>query len=437
MKINIFLVIGVLLLLILSSAGCTNETFLPEQNSPLPVIDVFLTNGYAYHPVRILENPALREELEKRLGINIRLNYRDYHQDISLLSDESVSGIILSDDPTGIQVLADHSMISSLDSEAIKQKESSFGRYLGVQYGYVFTESSRINRPVLLVSADKLKSENIIRMPYTPEGWKQILEKLKEICSEPLAVYGSPVDPSYTPLLSMFNLTPQGGREFRIGAEKTEYDKLSESGRDYLEFLNELYVEKLLPKDMLSMNIYSAGNKMLKNVSVMTVMYDDAYIRSFLESAEKNGIRIAYAELPVSGELIETDVNKRFFALITANCNDKDLAMRFISELDKFTCETEFPEDLLELEKYELFRADMPSKSHADDMMRFPEINILYQSLKNTLDNEFIIPYYSQIAVGEKSIYSFNTMTSLWRESSVTMMNNTFDGNFILDFYRQ
>ena len=416
-------------------AGCARNGSVKEETENPPVLNVYLTNGYRYAPVRVLEDSSARAELEKSLGISIRLLYRDQRQDAGLLNNESVSGVILSDEPTLIQVLADHAMIAQLDAAAVRRQDSGFGRYLGVQYGYVFTNGSHPVEPILVGSAEKLEAAGLGDIPFTAEGWTEILKKLKEVCSEPFALYGSPVDPSYAPLLALFGLAPQGGYEFRFGPGKTEYDKLSDSGRDYLKFLNGLYREGYLSKDMLSMNTYSAGYKMLKNVSALMVIYDEDYLRTFLDRAESSGIRLVRISLPVSGKLLESGAGRRFYGMITSDYPDRDLAARFLESLDNEARSLDISEGGPVMEPYTLFADGRKDEGAFPEELQMPEVNILNQSLKYKLDSESVIPYYSQIAVGEKTIGSFSTMVTLWRESQISMLSSHFDGNFILEYY--
>lgn len=432
-KTAIFLMAAVLCAL---CAGCAGQEKTQSEPAKPSALNVYLTNGYKYAPIRVLENDALRAELENSLGVVIHMHYRDQQQDIGLLNTEEINGIILADDSTSIQTLADNAKIIPVDSSCAQMADSNYGRYLGLQYGYVFTKGKHITSPILLLAADKLEQAGIQNIPYTPEGWTDVLRRLTHFCSEPMAVYGAPTDPSYAPLLAMFGLSPQGGMEFSFNSGVTEYDKLSSSAREYLSFINGLYQEELLPKDMLSINCYSAGRKMLNNVSAITVFYDEAYIGSFLDYAESSGIRIAYAELPVSGRYLDFGMDDRLLGLVTSNYADKEMAMRFFAELNALSLSVEDIVMETGLEKYPLFEKAPEGALPDPDLSEYPESNILYQSVKKILDAEFILPYYSQIAVGEKPVSSFEAMCSLWRESPVTMLNNTFDGNSILGFYK-
>ena len=75
-------------------AGCAGQEKTQSEPAKPSALNVYLTNGYKYAPIRVLENDALRAELETSLGVVIHMHYRDQQQDIGLLNTEEINGII-------------------------------------------------------------------------------------------------------------------------------------------------------------------------------------------------------------------------------------------------------------------------------------------------------------------------------------------------------
>lgn len=402
-----------------------------EQQSVSKQIDIYLTNGHEYAPVRVLTDETLRAELERHTGVSVRLHFRDADREGTTVDAERMNGIILTDDLVTMQGLIDNVKISPLAYMPETMSERSYGRYRGAQYGYVFGEAIRPDTPVLVVAVDKLEQAGVKNVPFDTASVRRMLRSLKKHCTEPLAVYGVPTDSSYELLLSLFGLTPRGGREF--GADG--YDKLSDSAREYLSFVQSLYTEGLLPASMLSSNEYSAGTKLINGVSALMVFDDEEYLRAFIDYAREQNVRIARADIPVPEDYLGSGVNDRLLGLITAGCEDKELATRFLEELDAAAASIDAAEPLKDIETYPLFVRGTSVSASAD--LPGLEPNVFYLSAKKQLDDQYISVFYSQIATGERTVDAFDTMCVQWKSASASMMNASVTGQDILNYYAE
>lgn len=426
---RIFCLLTVLVLL-LCAAGChaAGGPAAPEE-STRTTVDVYLTNGYRYAPIRVLTDNTLRAELEARTGVTVELHYRDAGRESTMIDAERMNGIILTDDLIAMQDLIENTRVAPLAFIPGTMTQSSYGRYRGYQYGYVFNEGECSDAPVLLVAVDKLEQAGIENVPFNADSVEKMLRTLKETCKEPMAVYGDPTDASYVTLLSLFRLAPRGGYE--LGPDG--YDKLSVSAKEYLSFIRKLHADGLIPSSMLSLNEYSAGTKMISGGSALVVIYEPEYLGAFLDYAGTQGIRLARAELPVPEEYLLCSANDRLLGLITSNCKDTEQATRLLEELDIMAAALETADPLAGLETYPLFTKRGATPADAGPAAMEP--NVFYLSAKQQIDEQFISVIYSQIATGERPLDAFDTMCEQWKSTSVNMMNASVTGGEILFYY--
>lgn len=404
----------VLLCALLFSACTVPEEEATDTQAPA-VLKVYLSEtAYGYSAVRYLLEEEHRQELETELDCEIELIPYTTDGNSEDIRNLPMDGVILTDDPMEITILANETDLKRLDMQTLwtQEGDSLFGRIGGWQYAYVYTtESENVSQAVLLVLPELLEKAGIKEVSYTPEGVEKMLEDVYQYV-RPLAIYGTPNEGSFAPLMGLFDLSPTGGREFFREGVQVCYDKFSDSGKAYLGWLKELYTRELLPKDFLQLSEYSMIDMLAGGRYAMAVMTEEACIAETIRRCEEQGREIAVAELPVSAESQQWNIYRRLLGGVMSDCPTFDAGVSFLRLLHERTEhleKTESPSAADALKRYPLFSQKSVRTLREDPVDRCTfDANLQYEKL--LIDKYVVRDYYSRLVVGDLALDAFDDM---------------------------
>lgn len=404
----------VLLCTMLLSACAVPQEEEADTQAPA-VLKVYLSEtAYGYSAARYLLEEKNRQELEAELDFEIELIPYTTDGNSEDIRNLSMDGVILTDDPMEITILANENDLKRLDMQSLwtQERDSLFGRIGGWQYAYVYTtESENISRAVLLVLPELLEKAGVKEVPYTPEGVEKMLEDVYQYV-RPLAIYGAPNEGSFAPLMGLFDLSPTGGREFFREGDQVRYDKFSDSGKVYLGWLKGLYARELLPKDFLQLSEYSMIDMLAGGRYAMAVMTEEACIAETIKRCEAQGREIAVAELPVSAESQQWNIYRRLLGGVMSDCPKFEAGVSFLRLLHERTEgieKTEASSAANALNRYPLFSQKSARTLREDPVERCTfDANMQYEKL--LIDKYVVKEYYSRLAVGDLALDAFDDM---------------------------
>ncbi len=407
-----------IILLLISNIACTTsvQTDNTAQEVPLPVLNVYITeNAKQYTAVHALQDDSIRSRLEEKLHIQIKLINFFLPDGEDNVSEITFQGVMLTEDPKWILPLVERSQLMEIGEN---QTETGYklGQYRGKKYGYIFADSysGRIH-PVLVVDPDALKQLGLENIPFTADSMADALEKLSDFYKVPLAVYGSPAQEGFSVLLELFEISPTGGREFYVEDGQVKFDKMTEKAEDYLIYVNRLYQKGYIPSDCLILSKYSGIEMLTYGKSAMAVFPSEEIARKSIQNAEKMGRHIALVELPVDDSCTETNIYAYLTGLISADCEDAELAKRFLVELQSVSKEVQTEgKSAISTEWYPLFADTESHRDMAFDPVEacLPDMRRLYE--KHTLDTDYIDPYFSRLATGDIPLSQISEMREQW-----------------------
>ena len=405
MKKIIICLLACLLLL----SGCTGRN--PTGEETLPRIPITVVCGKEpYAAEQVIRDPDFLAALEAELGIRIQLetvyDLEPFEEDVEI----SFTGGLITGNCLWMIPLSSGYKMAKLE-ETASSPQSPYGRLGASTYGYVFTQPGGTgSEPVLLANLDILESAGVDSVPYTPEGMRTLLQALGESCEVPLAVYGTPSEKGFAPLLGLFGIAPAGGREFNLENGEITFDKIGENARDYLTYANGLYEEKLIPEDCVILNEYAARNLFLDGKAALAVFPNAAAGQDALALAGERGFRAGAVGLPVSEGKLETGVYNRSVGLISFATPYAREILAVYTAVEAAIAERA-AEEIPALSEVSLFYGRVPVYTDPLEPL-IPEVSTLYK--KHLLDWTVVCPYYAQILTGARIPEGFDDMKDSW-----------------------
>ena len=421
----------------------------------LPEIHVHIISGIEdYAAIRTLRDPETRSLLEEKIQRKIVLiDHDSTFQNIESF-DIDFDDILFVDDPLYLVSLKAKRLLKRLGN-SLEMEEKQFGILDGTQYGYVFSDPEYPNRthPRLIILPEFFEETNIKNVPFTPEGFREILEKLSvtvtihysfytdskaetRYVNVPLVVYGSPLSEGFSVLQALFDLSPQGGREFFIEDGHVVYDKLSEKGSGYLAYIRDLYQNGYIPADFLSLSEYSLIGMLDNNQHAMFVVTSGAVLDALVRKAESLNIRIAAVDLPVSPLRTEGNVYRRLIGTVGNGMDDVSDAEKFFAELQKLSAE-KGPGKAVPAgpaEHYPLFIMPEETEEVLDPVeTRFRNINRLYE--KYLWDMESLNAPFARMALGDQKTESSEWFYEQWTAGRDDISERITEGGALLDLF--
>ena len=414
------------LALLFTACASPQEPKKEESRETLRVL--WLQGTDRYPAVQALLDDDRSAWLEQQIGMNLEAVKVESDWNPDDVAEIESFDLFLFDEPIWIIPLAERKRIRFQTMQ--DGEDAVYGRYLGVQYGYVFPNTQCRQSPTLLVLPDALEAAGIRQIPYTPESVKTALQTLSESCHVPMAVCGEPVESSYCALLGLFGIAPTGGNEFCVVEDTVCYDKLSEGMLSYLNYLRELYTLGLLPEDMLVLSEYGMINMLYNNISVMAVFSDDVYLAEAVRLFRENGKRIAVAELPLAPERYEIHVDKRLIGCVAAGGEHAQQAIRLQQLLAASTEAPDSAVDLSGVEVYPLFADGEESPlPEVYDVLEEYGMHLPYWYQKQDTDNSCLFPFFDQAVTGKTDVTQtqFETICDEWlnRGDAISTENPT------------
>lgn len=385
-------------------SSCSVKASNAEEN-PKSVIDVYYSNEIRNYPaIKVLEDGFSID------GADIALHVIESGASFDEMISFGINGIVITDDPAFLYPAMGNASFMTVPKNT-EADDLIYGSMNGSQYGYVFSNQISM-KPVVLINKKAFEAAGIINEEYSPDSFKAIMEKLSNDFRIPLAVYGNPNDPSFCILQNLFKITSSGGAEFSFGDYGIVYDKVSERAKDYLDFLKMLYSGSYVATDMLVMSEYSAMRMMTSHISAIGVFTDNDYLESTISRMRESGIDCAYVTLPVSDYLLEYGLDRQLTGFVSVGC-DRDIALKFLGELDKRSSIITTDDVLEDLEEYPLF----VENGDLDDecTVRIPSSYLLF--IKEKLENNVLEPYWSRFVVSDDQMSSFDSFVEQWMDS--------------------
>lgn len=431
--------VGLLLCLLLTAcipAEPQTAELVSELGDETHVLEIQVSNDIAeIMPIKLLFDPDFGAKLSEDTGITIRVNTvsaivpsRSSAYDANITA---FSGISVFSNPLQIVQMVEEDMLYEFGND---DKHHSFfegdielqlpGRYLGRQYAYILSVCDRgLDSPLLVASVNQLEQAGIERIPAEPEEFKKMLTQLRGNGIVPLAVYGSPAENGFATLLSLFGLTGPGEGEFRLEDGRVSFTKLSEEAKSYLNYVNALYREHLIPEDFLSLTQLSTCKMLAEGKCAMAVVTSRTMLDAAMEQGKQYGHDLAVCPLPEGMAVSRPDSYAYLTCVISKNCTNKEDAMAVLERLAAHTDDETVP--LVQYETYPLFGRCGVKSGGVDPLYR-QYYNTRRHNEKLMLDRAVIDPYYAKIAIGEISLNSFDKMTEQWYETMGEMLTELF-----------
>lgn len=384
---------GLLALLLLLTA-CAAQ---PEELRDRPQIRITLLRGKgSCAPAELLMDGAFRQELEERLEVSIVLEEVWDSGSVEESEDIAFTGGLITGDCYRMVPMASGYQLERLE-DLSGIPEPQYGRLGSAVYSYVFSVPDAPGEgPVLVADLGCLKEAGVDRVPFTEEGFHSLLVTLSSCREVPLAVYGNPAGEGFGCLLSLFGLSPTGGREFYLMNGEICFDKISDQAERYLRYGNRLYSEGLICADCLSLNEYACRNLFLSGKAAMAMFPNGTSAEAAVTVAREQGIEAVAVELPVPAEMLCADTYDRPIGLISYDYPHAGLLLQIYGALQE-RLRTVEPAGL-QLQTHALFTASALPTPEDPLAELLPEIGLLYK--KNLLDRAVIEPYYARLITG-------------------------------------
>ena len=412
---------GAVLAMMALAAACAPARGAEEQvpNERTKIAVTVKRGTEAYAQVAALEDAVFMEELETRLGVCIEVRYIESDWAMDRIDSIPFEDILITDESYWMAFLAENKLIKRLPR--MTGTDATYGVHSGYQYAYVFKDTAPEKIPYILVLPDALEREGIRNIAYSPEAVRDMLVRLRGVPTQPeteayrypLAVCGDPLDAGFCILQQLYGLAPRGGRECSVGERTAVFDKLTQSGYDYITYLHTLYEDGLLSPEFLILQENANVHMMSNHISAIGVYTDPLIVKETVRSLQNKGIRVAYATLPVDEKGMETDVYKRLLGMARTGSPHEELTRQIFAALDGYE-RAQMPEDpIAGIEEYPLFRKGY-IRPHAKDPFEEQPYNALsmYRLFEN--DGLMLGSFYQQAAISGTDTYRFNTMTNGW-----------------------
>lgn len=402
----------------MSLAGC-GETDSADSEE-LPVLTVYAPSQMDDTiTLALLRSESFAQQVERTLGMQLELHMLPSELDYNEVALLDFSGILLTDDPSWLVPLAENRRLERLSVNQ-EMKEREYGQYNNTQYGYVLEDPScTVDSVVILANLQALRNMDNSQIHFTPEGILEFLRELKENFRIPLAVSGMPTGAGFTPLLTLFDMAPSGGREMQIEGNAVEYDKLSDRATDYLEYISLLYSEGLISADTMELSEYSCATLIAQNAAAIAVFTDEIYVELALQYAKEVNRELVSITLPVPNANIETGIFRRIVGYLSKDCADQDAAISFLDLLQCAVSEQTYQSEnvLFGVGKYNLF--SLPNVRLAkQDPREICSMYVYWLYQKEYLDMTYLDSAYSKIMLGEMAISEFATAAQSWMDDS-------------------
>lgn len=383
-----------------------------KESGQVPLVQITVVCGkQPYAASELIQDETFRSGLEKDLGIRIAV---EVARDIGPFDDAaeiSFTGGLITDNCLWMIPMGSGYQLEKLN-DMTGVLEPQFGRIGSTTYGYVFSDPHNAGtEPVLVADLNIIRETGIDRVPYTREGFHELLVALSAWCEVPLAVYGNPSGEGFGVLLGIFGLAPSGGREYVLEDGEIRFDKISDQAEAYLCYAAQLYTQGLISPDCVSMNEYACRNLFLSGKSALAMFPNMAAAQDTVALAREQGMDAVVVTIPAPEGKLETGIYNRPIGLISYDYPYSRELQEVYEALHSGILKMEQSDENL-LPQYRMFIAETTQAPSDPVEELLPEILILYQ--KHLMDQTVIQPYYARLLTGSLPVEFFPEMKDEW-----------------------
>ena len=394
-----------------------------------------------------------------------------------MFNSGEVNGIVVSRNIKAIGTLASQGLLLNLDPYKEESAlynmfvdENLVGMYDGSQYSFVIPDA--ITAVSYLgawcVNKGAMAEMGYDQPPKTFEELDSFLYAAKDAGYIPFATYGDAGkgnnESTFSLIQGMFGL---GGGEYGVDEEGNVYYKyITEDAKAYLEYCKKLYDDGIIPADFASQTEDGIIELMLSGKALTANGIAIWSGTNLMQQAETLGLDLKWADYPTdrNGERAWSSINGGYGAaalgfMISSSCNYVDQALEVIDmmctpeaitlanygiegthyELDEngeiqpiegaesidwavYFRNVFLPEDWYQVygvgsgwAEY-MYPAERNSvgNPNGDPMVFLPPLSEELETLTELSEN-LIIPYYTQVIMGEASIDDWDNIVSQWK----------------------